>query len=304
VSLSARLQAAAANCAIGVLRLFGPATSSSLAGGIAGLIGPLLPTSRIAHANLAAALPELDAASRRRIVRGVWTQLGRTVGELPHIGRLREGAAAGPGWEIEGLEIIEDLAAKGGPAIFFSAHMGNWEILPMAAGAHGLELAGIYRATKNPAMDGLIMALRRRATGQGATLFAKGAPGARQAIGHLSRGGCLAMLVDQKLNEGIEARLFGLPAMTSPAAAIFALRFGCPVIPVLARRTGPARFRILVEPPLSVPLSGESEPDRLAITQAMNDTLERWIRAEPASWLWLHRRWPRDVVPGAGRRRK
>ena len=103
------------------------------------------------------------------------------------------------------------------------------------------------------------------------------------------------MLVDQKMNEGIEARLFGRPAMTATAAAVFALRLRCPLLPVHAVRTGPARFRLVVEPPLPFPATGTPHADIAALTQAMNDCLERWVRAWPEGWLWLHRRFPQDV---------
>ena len=304
MSLGDRLIGGLASAGLSVLRLLDPATSSSFAGAVAAAIGPLLPPSRIAHANLAATMPELDEDDRRLIVRGVWRELGRTIGEFPHLGRLHENTASGPGWEIDGLPIIEALAAKGGPAIFFSAHMGNWEVLPRAAEQHGVTLAGLYRAAKNSRIDALIANLRLDATGQDTKMFAKGATGARKAIAHLAKGGFLAILVDQKLNDGIEARFFGLPAMTAPAAATFALHFGCPVIPVLAKRVGPARLRLMVEEPLGMPATGTKEGDILALTQAMNDTVERWIRADPASWLWLHRRWPYTSVPAAGQRIK
>jgi KDO2-lipid IV(A) lauroyltransferase len=100
------------------------------------------------------------------------------------------------------------------------------------------------------------------------------------------------MLVDQKMNDGIEARLFGLPAMTAPAAAAFALRFRCPVIPGHSERIGPARFRLVCDPPLNLPDTGDRTADLAALTQAINDRLEAWIRARPEQWLWLHRRWP------------
>ena len=304
MSLGDRLIGGLASSGLSVLRLLDPATSSSFAGAVAASIGPLLPPSRVAHANLAATMPELGSSERRRIVRAVWRELGRTVGEFPHLGQLQENTASGPGWEIEGLPVIETLAAKGGPAIFFSAHMGNWEVLPRAAELHGVTLAGLYRAAQNSRIDVLIANLRLNATGQDTKMFAKGAPGARKAIAHLAKGGFLAILVDQKLNDGIEARFFGLPAMTAPAAATFALHFRCPVIPVLAKRVGPARLRLMVEQPLLMPATGTREGDILALTQAMNDTVERWIRADPASWLWLHRRWPYASIPAAGQRVK
>jgi KDO2-lipid IV(A) lauroyltransferase len=301
MSFLARLEAGLVAALLGVLRALPPAASSNLAGGVAAAVGPLLPVSRVAHANLRAALPDLDEAARRRIVRGVWEQLGRTAGEFPHIGRLPHNSASGPGWEVQGEAILAELSARGGPAIFFSGHIGNWEILPRASAFYGLPCASLYRAAKNAQVDALIAQLRQSATGEALKLFPKGAKGARQALMHLGRGGFLAMLVDQKLNDGIEARFFGLPAMTAPAVASFALHFRCPVVPALAERIGPARLRLVIEPPLPLPESGNRIQDVQALTQQVNDVLERWIRARPDSWLWLHRRWPREVVPTSSR---
>jgi KDO2-lipid IV(A) lauroyltransferase len=256
----------------------------------------LLPVSKVADANLRAAMPDLDAAARRRIVRGVWESLGRTAAEFPHMGRIPHNSPSGPGWEVQGEAIVADLAARGGPAIFFSGHIGNWEILPRAATFHGVAAANLYRAAQNTAVDALIRNLRETAAGQKLLYFQKGARGARQTLRHLANGGILAALVDQKMNDGIEARLFGLPAMTASAVASLALHFRCPLVPAVSRRIGPARLRLIVEPPLTLPDTGNRAADVLSLTQAMNDVLERWIREAPESWLWLHRRWPKSVV--------
>jgi len=143
----------------------------------------------------------------------------------------------------------------------------------------------------------MINAIRSRAAGAGVVNFAKGAAGARKAAMHLARGGIMAMLVDQKLNDGIEARFFGQRAMTAPAPAAFALRYGCQLVPAHCERIAPARLRMVIEPPLALPGTGNRTADIRALTQAMNDAVEGWIRARPEAWLWLHRRWPK---PGSG----
>ena len=100
------------------------------------------------------------------------------------------------------------------------------------------------------------------------------------------------------MNDGVEARLFGRPAMTAPALAAFALRLKCPVIPGYVQRTGPARFRLVAEPPLPLPDTGNRDADILTLTQAVNDRLEAWARARPADWLWLHRRFEKSLYRG------
>ena len=285
-----RVQTAALRVGIRVARALGPVAASNIGGHVTRTIGPWLPVSRVAEANLRRALPELDARARRRVLLGVWENLGRTVAELPHIGSLRR-TAEGPGWECEDDTELCALREHGGPAILFSGHLANWEIgLPVAASL-GLAVSWFYRAASNPAADAAIQDIRREAMGAEVPMFAKGSAGAREAFAHLRRGGVLGMLVDQKLNEGLVVPFFGRPAMTTPALAQFAIRFRCPVIPVYPMRLGPARFRVICEPPMALPDTNDRTADVYALTLAMNATLERWMREQPECWLWLHRRW-------------
>ena len=291
-----RVEALAASAALFLFRALGPVRASNLGGALGRTIGPWLPVSAVAHANLRLTMPELDAASRRRIVRGVWDNLGRTVAEFPHLAALRRDTPSGPGWVAVGTEVLEAQARKGGPVLFVSGHVGNWEMLPPAVAQFGLPFASFYRTAANPLVDTMIRSLRQDAMGCEVPLFAKGPRGARAALAHVMRGGALGMLVDQKMNDGIEARLFGHPAMTAPALAGIALRQRCPVIPGRIERLGPARLRLVVDTPLTLPDTGDRIADQAMLTQQVNDVLERWIRARPEAWLWLHRRWPRQLM--------
>ncbi len=185
-----RVEALAALAALFLFRALGPVRASNLGGALGRTIGPWLPVSAVAHANLRLAMSELDAPSRRRIVRGVWDNLG---------------------WVTVGAEVLEAQARKGGPVLFVSGHVGNWEMLPPAVAQFGLPFASFYRAAANPLVDAMIRSLRHEAMGREVPLFAKGPRGARAALAHVMRGGALGMLVDQKMNDGIEARLFGHP---------------------------------------------------------------------------------------------
>jgi KDO2-lipid IV(A) lauroyltransferase len=294
MTLAFRLEAAVVRLLLRGLRALGPVAASNLAGVAARLIGPLLPVSRVIDTNLRLAFPDLDRPARRRIARGAWENLGRTIGELPHIPALNR-TASGPGWDIDGDDRVRAIAAQGGPAIFISGHIGNWEMLPRVLASYGILMSSMYRAATNALVDGTIVDLRRQAIGAPVPMFAKGAAGARGALAHLRAGGYLGMLMDQKMNDGIEAALFGRPAMTAQAMAALALRFRCPVIPGYAERIGPARFHLVCEPPLPLPDTGDRQADIRALTQSVNDCLERWIRARPHEWLWMHRRFPKAL---------
>lgn len=291
-----RLEAFAARMLLKLFLKMGPARASSFAGRFCRLVGPLLPPSRIADKNLRMAMPELDATQRAHIVRGVWENLGRTVGELPHLSRLKENTPSGPGFEVQGAEYLEEQARLGGAVLFVSGHIGNWEMLPPGVARHGTPFASFYRAAGNPLIDSMIRTLRDTAMAPTPMpLFAKGARGAREALAYVSKGGRLGMLVDQKMNDGVEATFFGQPAMTAPALAAMALRYRCAVIPGYVERLGPARLRIVVEPPMALPDTGDKQQDLRLLVQQVNDRLESWIRRRPESWLWLHRRWPKSL---------
>lgn len=262
-------------------------TASDLGGRLARAVGPRLGVSRRALRNLARAMPELDDAQRRRVLRGMWDNLGRTAGEFPHLKDM----TFGPGGRIELVGVEHVIAARddGKPGVLFSGHLANWELLSLAADHLGLRTHLIFRAANNPYLGWLY---RSRDAGQEVQLIPKGAVGARQALDLLRQGEHLGMLLDQKMNDGIEVPFFGIPAMTAPAVAQFALRFDCPVLPAHIERLGGCRFRITIDPPMRIPHGGDRHADILAMVTEVNAVLERWIRARPEQWLWLHRRWP------------
>jgi KDO2-lipid IV(A) lauroyltransferase len=261
--------------------------ASALGGAVAHRIGPRLGISKRARTNLRRAMPELAEPEIAAIVAGMWENLGRVAAEYPHLRRIKVFAGDGR-IEARGLEHVDQALAAGRRLILFSGHLGNWEIAALAAGQYGLDIAQIYRAANNPLVDRLVGRLR----GDQGELIPKGAVASRRAVAALRRGGHLAMLVDQKLNDGIAIPFFGRDAMTTPALALLALRYECDVLPVRIERISGAYFRLTVYPPLALPKSGDRDADILALTTEVNLTLEGWIRERPDQWFWLHRRWP------------
>ncbi|NVN00915.1 MULTISPECIES: LpxL/LpxP family acyltransferase [Asaia] len=295
VTLLHRAEYAVARLCLTGLSCLNPATASNLGGWLARRIGPRLPVSRVADANIALAIPKTTAAERAQIISDVWDNLGRTVAEFPHLARLKQDTATGPGWSIANAHILEEMAATKKPVIFFSGHIGNWEMLPPVVARHGLPFASFYRAAGNPLIDRLIIDLRAKAMGCDVPMFAKGAKGARLALRHLAQGGHLGILGDQKMNDGIECRFFNLPAMTASAAATFAVKYDCPIVTGRIIRLGPARLHLEVGPVLMPDQSMPRQDEIGSLTQQLNDRLEKWIREIPGCWLWLHRRWPKEL---------
>jgi KDO2-lipid IV(A) lauroyltransferase len=292
-SLGHHAEALAVRAGLALLRALGPVRASNFAGGVARILGRFIPASKTADKNLAMALPALTAAERRKIIGEVWENMGRTVGELVHLGSLKQ-TASGPGFHITGWEHMEAAMAQA-PCLIFTGHIGNWEIPPLAALAHGVEVAFMYRAASNPLVDKMILGLRQAAFHGRVKMFPKGAVGAMAAYRHVSKGGVLGFLNDQKLDNGIAVPFFGRDAMTAPALASFALKMHRPVVPVYVVREAPARLHVIFEPALPMPASGNREADILALTTSTNECIERWVRERPGAWLWLHRRWPKGA---------
>jgi KDO2-lipid IV(A) lauroyltransferase len=267
--------------------------ASALGGAVARTIGPRLGVSRRARKSIGRAFPALDAAAVERLVREMWDNLGRVAGEMPHLSRMKvHGGDPVPGAaqiEILGREHFDDGLRRGRPIIFFTAHIGNWEIAPLASLRCGLPLHVVYRPANNKWADRLFLAGRRDVVGG---LIPKGAEGARLMIKALQAGNSLGMLVDQKMNDGIAVPFFGRKAMTAPALAQLAVRYDCTVLPAWVERLGGVRFRVHVEPPLALSSGGDRHADILATMTTVNARVEAWIRQCPGQWLWLHKRWP------------
>ena len=275
---------------IGFLSVLPVDWASNLGARVGRRFGPRLGATRRARRNLALAMPALDDAAREAIIIEMWDNLGRTIAEYPHIGRI---------WrqkdkriETVGFENYQHMKNGDQPCIFVSGHLANWELPQCAAKEYGEPLGLIYRRTNNPLVNAILLWLRRPT---GATFFHKGPEGAKKSMRHLRNGGHLGLLVDQKLNEGVLVPFMGIPARTAPAYAALALKLNCKLIMVRTERLEGCRFRISVTETLSLPNTGDREADTLTILTNVNQQLDAWIRERPAQWLWIHKRWPDDA---------
>jgi len=274
--------------AYGLFRALPVDWASGLGGFLARSLGPRLGVTKRAEENLKRALPELDTERRAQIIRGMWDNLGRVIAEYPHLDKFRLFEANS---RIEGIDAGNILATRdpNKKYIFFSAHYGNWEIAIRTAAQAGFEVTGVYRAPNNPIVDRFMLWARGA---EGGELVPKGDIAARKAFGALREGRALCMLVDQKMNDGIPVPFFGRDAMTAPALAVLALRYDCAVVPIRMQRTKGAHFRMISEPALALPKTGNNGADRATLMRDVNAVVERWVREHPEQWLWLHRRWP------------
>lgn len=262
-----------------------PLDMASFIGGLMSRsIGPFLNAHKIAKNNLAMIFPDMPLKERNRILNSMWDNLGRVAAELPHL-------PGNPLFRRITIEGAENIPIEK-PCIFFSGHLGNWELTYPIAHKHGVPVTLVYREANNPIVDKIIHDIRAT---QSHELLPKGPKGSFKLMRSLKKGESLAMLIDQKMNDGIAVPFFGRPAMTAPALAEFAIRFNLPLIPARVVREGGAHFSAKVYPPLEVPRTGEHEKDVLAIMTAVNEMIEGWVRQHPEQWFWVHRRWPKDA---------
>jgi KDO2-lipid IV(A) lauroyltransferase len=255
-----------------------PDRASALCGAVARRLGPLSPAHRVGEANLRAAFPDRDTPWIEATLRGAWDNLGRVAGEYVHLGRL---------WDFDpdrpGAGRIET-----GAALCFSAHLGNWELPAVAAAAHGLPSAVVYRMPNNRAVAAEIARIRTPLMGR---LIRTRVEAPLEMAGALRQGAHLGMLVDQHFSRGVDVTFFGRPCKANPALARLARQFECPVIGVRVVRLPAGRFRVDAVGPLELPRDPEGAIDVGRTMQHVTDIVESWVREHPDQWLWFHRRW-------------
>lgn len=265
--------------------------SSWLGGRLALVIGPFLRHTRIADNNIKLAFPGFSEEKRKLVIRQMYENLGRILGEFPHISKMSDDTF-NKCVTIDGLEHLKPLEQSENGGIFISAHFGNWELAPKTAYVKGYPLSLVYRKANNPFVDQLITYNRKHYQRE---QFPKGVSGARFILKALKEKKTIGMLVDQKMNDGIPVPFFGLDAMTAPAVANLALRFNCPVIPTKVVRKQGTHFAVTVYPEIKIDRSDNFENDVFTFMTKINGLIEEWITENPEQWLWLHKRWPKHI---------
>lgn len=255
------------------------------------LFGPFFPVSKVARRNLAAAFPDKSRAEIEAMVRGVWANMGRLAADFAQQDRLWDYDPAHPNAgriEVKGAEIFERLRDDGRPALFFTAHTGNWELCAVAGAKFQVPGGVLYRAPNNKTAADLIEEMR--AGNMPGLIRASRKAGVMMAH-MLADGQHLGMLVDQYWTGGPQVTFFGRPCATNPTLARLARQFDCPVHGMRVIRLPGARFRVEITEEVALPRDGEGQIDVQGAMQAVTSVIEGWIREYPEQWLWLHRRW-------------
>ena len=257
--------------------------------GLGGAAHALLATPRrLALLHVSLALPELDPAACRRLVRATFRHAGEGFAELSLFGKILRR----PGYvRVEGAEALDAALARGHGAIVVTGHVGNWELLAAWAAAIGYPITVVVRRVTDLRFHSLIVRFRAAA---GVEVLVRDDPGFVAAVGDaLRRNRAVAMLIDQDTRgAGIFVPFFGRPAHTPPGAAVLALRARVPVVAVFIERRPDGGRLVRVAPVASDVRRGRDGVREL--TARLTATIEAQIRRRPAEWVWWHERWRRQ----------
>ena len=201
---------------IRLLRRANPDRASDLCGAIARRVGPFLPQHRIGQANLRAAFPEKDAAWIEATLREAWENLGRVAGEYVHMAGIWDFDLDHPNTgriQTDSVPLFLALRDDGKPALFFAAHLANWELPAIAAPAHGMKSAVVYRMPNNKAVAKEIIRIRAPLMGR---LIRTRAQAAVEMAAALSADEHLGMVVDQHFFPRRGCHLLRPPLQSQP----------------------------------------------------------------------------------------
>lgn len=266
-------------------------------------LGPWYGRHRVALDNLRHAYPEKSKAELEAIASDMWGNMARLVAEYIYLDEIfdyRPGQTTPGRIEVAGAEIFERIAREHRPHIIFTGHVGNFELLPVAAATFGLNVTAMFRPPNNPYLAEKLMAARTSTMGG---LIASRSGAAFSLAGILERGGNVGVLVDQKFDRGLPTTFFGRACQTSPLLPKLARQFECDVYPARSVRLPGNRFRLEIEEKLTLPRTADGTLDQVATAQLLNDTVERWVREEPGQWMWFHKRW-QILRPARGLKRQ
>ncbi len=276
---------------LGAIRLLPAHAAINLLDRVARRLGPWLGRHRVAMHNLRHAFPEKAESELHEIAVGMWGNMARLIAEYVFLDQIfdYDPHAVKPGLlEVEGAEIFERLQQEKRPRIFFTAHTGNFELLPICAATFGLEVTALFRPPNNPHIAKRVLHARR--TNMGHLVPSKA--GAVWSLANvLSDGGNVGMLVDQHFHSGVPAQFFGRTALTSPLLPRLTRQFDADIYPARCVRLPHGRFRLVLQDRIELPRLANGKIDIDASAQLLNTIVEDWVREYPDQWMWFHKRW-------------
>ena len=267
-----------------LFKICGLRMSSAIGGKIFEKIGPLFRSKKIIHKNIKRALPDINNENLEILTRLMWNNYGRTFAEYIFLKDFRIGKFSS-NIEIEGKEILEKIKKNNQQVVFVSGHLSNFELMAMFIEKNGINLLAIYRPLNNLFLNPFMEKIRRKYICK--HQIKKGIGGTKNLIKYKKQNFSTALMIDQRVSEGILSPFFKQKAFTTTIPAQLVKKFNIPVVPVCIKRIKGIEFKMTVKKPIFFSKDKSVE----SITDELNNVLEQLIIENPEEWIWSHNRW-------------
>ena len=264
-------------------KLLGPNISSKLGGKIFEIIGPFFRSKKIIHENIKKAIPDINSQNLNKITNSMWNNYGKIFAEYMFIKSFRKGKLSSK-VEIDGKEILEEIIKNNKQVVFISGHLSNFELMAMNLEKSGIKLAAIYRPLNNIYLNPLMEKIRKSYICK--HQIKKGIGGMKKLIRLKKSNFSTALMIDQRVSEGILSNFFKHKALTTTIPAQLVKKFNIPVVPVYIDRYKGLNFKITIKKPIYFKNKSINN-----ITDELNLELEKMIIKKPENWIWSHNRW-------------
>ena len=265
-------------------KILGLKLSSEISGFLVKFVGPFFRSKKIINSNLLKAFPNLGRKELDKISTEMWGNYGRILSEYMFIKKFRK-TNLKYNLEVKGQEILEQIKNNGEQVIFFSGHFNNFELMAMHIENSGINLAAIYRPLNNKFLNFFMEKIRKKYICK--NQVKKGISGTKQLLSFFKKNLSIALMIDQRVSQGIKSNFFGHEAFTTTIPAQFVKKYACKVVPIYIERTQGVNFKLTI----SAPIKFSEEETIKSITLKLNNILEGMIIKNPSQWIWSHNRW-------------
>ena len=267
-----------------IFKLLGARLSSNLCGKIFELIGPFFRSKKVIHSNIKRGIKNINSENLKNITNLMWNNYGRLLAEYMFIKDFRNGKLS-QNIQIDGQEILDEIKKYNKQVVFISGHFSNFELMAMYLEKTGIKLSAIYRPLNNFFLNGIMERIRKKFICK--HQIKKGIGGLKQLISLKKNNYSTALMIDQRVSEGVLCNLFDQNALTTTIPAQLVKKFNIPVVPVYIERIKDISFKISINDPINF-----SKEDSIEnITLKLNQILETMILKKPEQWIWSHNRW-------------
>jgi len=268
-----------------IYKLFGLKYSRIISAQIFRIFGPFFRSNKISNDNLTRAFDNLDKNKRKKILKKMWSNYGKIFAEYMFIKSFRNNQKIFNNIVVENKNILHKIKKNSKPVIFISGHFNNFELMAMTIEKSGIDLAAIYRPLNNKYLNPIMENIRKKYICK--KQIKKGISGTRSLLKHFKNGSSIALMVDQRVSEGIRCNFFNEKASTTTIPAQFVKKFNSEIVPVYIERSNNDNFKIKFFNSLKFKKNDNIE----AITLKINKILEDLIIKNPDQWIWTHNRW-------------